>query len=189
MRHIAISIALASFSFSIFAEDSNRLACWNVYAKSGSRPVLTAEVVNNTVLETIRLDFSDRMFEFYSFEEKEKLGDHWKGQLKYEKSWVFNPEGLYESTIVDTKRSPYYGNQEFRYVFGSYRIEAPYIDPPGSWDRNYEARLILPVDISAENLKTFRFHEGSRVNAVMIYPPSPATSQSGDNYLRMHCRR
>lgn len=181
MKSIILLAALA-FATNAFAE--TELACWNKYATRGSRPILKAKITQQNSLE-ITLDLKDPLFEAYFEDSSEDSGERWGHKPAITKSFVKNPEGVLTPSLITTNRSPYKGSNQYSFVLGHYSLRAPYINQ----DIDYNARLILPVDLTNANLRASQGQMGQspRTNAVLIYTAAEAMHQGGDNYLRMNC--
>lgn len=181
MKALFSTLALL-FVFSASAE--TQLSCWNIYSKKGSKPILKAGIKRGTTLNNVTFDLKSETFANYFIDKTEDSGEQWQHKPKTTKSEIVNPEEDLKAEEITTGRSPYKGNNQYSFELGSYDFKSPYIRQKGT----YDARLIMPPDLSNENLKTFRIREASeRSNAVMIYPSNYGSDQSGDNYLRMFC--
>lgn len=176
--------AILSILFVFSASAETELTCWNIYSKKGSKPILKAGIQRGTTLTDVTFNLEDEVFSSYFIDKTEDAGELWGHKPKITKSELVNPEGKLKAEEITSNRSPYKGNNEYSFELGSYEFKSPYTNQKGS----YTVRLILPPDLSNENLKTFRIRKASeRSNAVMIYPPFYDSNQSGDDYLRMFC--
>lgn len=160
------------------------IACWDMYAKTGSKPILKAGVFNRTSLTDVQFNLKDEKFEGYFIDRTDDSGPRWGHKPAVTKSQLVNPVGDHPATEITTSRSPYKGNNEYAFELGSWSLVAPYIKQKG----DYTGRLILPQDLSPAALKAFRIRtKTERSNAVMIYNSAHESHQSGDNFLRMFC--
>jgi hypothetical protein len=75
------------------------------------------------------------------------------------------------------------GNHEYVFVLGKYGFRSPYINQ----NLDYDARLVLPTDLSSENLRNARPREGPRVKSLIINDATYGHSQGRDNYLKVFC--
>lgn len=152
---------LFATALALFALDSSaaRLACWDLYSKKGSRPLVTAEIVANDQLTNIKIGTIQTAF----------------GEVVLE-----NPATEAAGKLITTKRSPYFGGQEFDVTGESIGLI-------------FGVRLILPADLSPEALKETVFEAGNlppklaaRQNGVLDLAGS-FTRSGGSTYNRMHC--
>ena len=181
-----LKFLLAVFMISGFAaQGETQIACWGTYSKRGSKPILKATIEDNTKLKNVSLDLKNAIFEGYFIDKNEDAGERWGHKRAITKSELVQPEGTLVPEEITTNRSPYKGNNEYDFILGTYSFTSPYHNISGE----YDARLILPKDLSAEHLKAFRFKSTPKVrsNAVMIYPSEYDSSQYGSNYLRLFC--
>lgn len=171
---------LISFLLGQIAFGETELSCWGIKDRRGSLPVLTAKIRSDNELTNVQLDFEHKWFENYAFENSSNKGGKFK-----EVSQVFQPrDRSMMGQEITQKRSPYLGHQEFAFVFGNYEYESARYKNKSE----YNARWILPTDLSNENLKMVRLRNPTeRSNSVLIFDPSRAASQAGQNYLRMFC--
>lgn len=182
--------SLVLFSLNTFA--TTELTCWNIYSKSGSRPILKAKIEGENTLYDVSFNLKDELFASY-FVDSSIIGypgtelentDVSKGHLE-------NPMGYITPEEIISNKSPYKGNNEYAIELGIETVQVfkKNEDKPFYEDQyTYSGRLILPQDLSKENLKTVQLRNwDKRVNGLFIYKPSRAQSQSGDNYLKLHC--
>jgi hypothetical protein len=172
MRYFILVLA---FALARVATAETSLACWDAYAKKGSRPTLKADIFNNDYLKNISFDFGSKdegIFAPY-FSQREDKGNF---------SLLADPDPAnVQANEIITKHSPYFSNNEFALSLGKWH----WYDEDGT----YAARLILPKDLSNENLKDFRFKNraNDRVNGVLIIPPVVASGTGGDTYVKLFC--
>jgi len=180
---LLLSLSFATLISTAHAE--TRLACWNMYAKKNSKPVLTAEIQDNNVLTNLRFDFQgDDFFSGYFTNETKDAGSQWPGQQQTTLSSLENPNSAQTPSEITTNRSPYKGNNEYDFDLGTYSFQSPYMNRKGS----YSVRLILPTNLSSDFLQTYRIRTASeRSNAVLVIPPPYSSDQGGDSFLRMFC--
>ena len=188
-------IAIALVLVSVAAHGETQLACWNIYAKRGSAPILKADIGIGNALK-ISLNLQDSYFEQYIYNEF-RDGSTCTECTSSSVGTVEQFNEVIPAVEITTKRSSYVGNNSYDLVIGkevyTFRELAqpkPGVQPRENEDRvsNFNAKLILPKDLSADALKTSRIRSPQeRSNAVMIIDPSPNTDQGGQNYLRMFC--
>lgn len=176
MKVLTLALLLAS---SMAHATTYELACWNMYSKKGSAPILTAEIdAGASTLNQVKLNTADAYFEGYTFNE-EKYTDY------VETSSIKSDLGSITGSLITTKRSPYVGDVEYitamgEHAWGKKGEEAK--------SEEYPFRLILPADVSPEALKAFRIRQqDERSNAVVVLRPPSNTDQGGDSFLRMFC--
>ncbi len=176
---LLIALLVTFTATTAFAE--TELACWNMYAKRGSKPIMKAKIEKGNVLEAT-FNVQDEWFKGYFFDEK-IFGDAKKT------SELTQPKDALTPEEIITHRSPYVGNNEYTFEFGSYSYTQTIgKKSPDDSTGSYSARLILPPNLSKEFLAKFRIRdEKERSNAVMIMPPPYMGDTDGDLYLRMFC--
>ena len=169
-------ILLSLFAF-VTAHAETQLSCWDMYAKSGSHPLLTAQISTGNALQ-VKLNLESEFFQSYQYDESGYEGKtHQTGVLE-------QPAGVVKPTLNVSNHSPYKGNNEYtvRYGHTTHRIFEKVTD--------YELtmRLVLPTDLTNASLKNYRIRNSSeRSNAVIITAPPANTNQGGDNYVRLFC--
>ncbi|CAN5693086.1 hypothetical protein BH10BDE1_BH10BDE1_01420 [soil metagenome] len=185
MKSILIATAFVLGFAVSHAGAVTEIACWGMYAKAGSKPVLKAGIFNRTSLTNVEFNVKDERLGGYFIDKSEDSGPRWGHRPAVTKSEFASPAGDFEAAEITTKRSPYYGNNEYAFDdLGQWSLTAPYIQQNGT----YSGRLILPKDLSSAALKAFRIRIPSeRSNAVLIYGAAYDSHQSGDNFLRMFC--
>ncbi len=177
-----VTLLLSSQAFAV-----TDIACWNIFSRKGSKPFLTAKIIDGTTLTQVSLNFENPtdFFSSYVFDDKREIERLGKKETIHKHSELIQPTGDLEASEITTNRSPYKGNNEYTFTLGSYFYKTSF---GGNHNGKYAARIILPNDLSRENLAKFRIRSATeRSNAVMIYSPPYSSSQSGDNYYRMFC--
>jgi hypothetical protein len=162
----------------------SELACWNIFSKKGSAPILKAKIVQQENLDQVTFNLKDPYFESYFEDSTRSAGEQWGNKPEHRVSKLENPKKVLDAKLITTNRSPYKGNNEYVFKFGRYSFKAPYI----TQGYDYGARIILPKDLSSATLNSFRIRSAQeRSNAVVILSPAQSQNQSGDNFLRMFC--
>jgi hypothetical protein len=175
MKLLVTAILLASAA--VQAETS--LSCKNT---KNNREVLTARILNNKYLSEVDFDLQQYPLKDYFVNDETRVGN----KVRTRVGFLTNPTGRLTPKEIENNRSPYKGSDEFAFKFGEYKSYLP----PNKPDRtNYDARLILPNDLSNDNLKTFRFksRKTQKVNGVLIMNPPRHVHQYGDNFLKLFC--
>jgi hypothetical protein len=166
------------------AKAVTEIACWDMYAKTGAKPILKAGVFKRTSLTDVQFNLKDERFEGYFIDRTDDSGELWGHKPAFTKSEFVAPVGDFDASAITTSRSPYKGNNEYIFALGSWSFKAPYIKQQGE----YGGRLVLPADLSPVALKAFRIRvKTERSNAVLIYDSAHESHQSGQNFLRMFC--
>jgi hypothetical protein len=144
MKKIILLAALFSIQVS-----ASELSCWNLYARKGDRPVLTAQVLSNHELNDVKLNVE------------------------------FNTKDMENSAVgekISTKRSPYFGAQEFLFADSEIRLILPTSLNPAAM-----TKAVLPGGNLPNNL-------ASRQNGVLdVVGDRYSSEQGGNGYTRMHC--
>jgi hypothetical protein len=171
------ALFLISFFSFLMAHAETQLSCWDMYAKAGSAPLLTAKIGAQNSLQ-VSLDLKSETFQNYQFDE---TGYQGKTHLV---SVIQQPKGVLKPELNTSNRSPYKGNNEYNVVYGHSLHE--YFDRKDSGQLS--GRLILPTNLSNSFLKSYRIRSvNERSNAVFITRPPLNTNQGGDVYLRLFC--
>ncbi|MBY0517615.1 MAG: hypothetical protein K2P81_11935 [Bacteriovoracaceae bacterium] len=157
-------IILTSLSFNSMA---STLTCWNIFSSNSNAPILRADITNKVILSKAIFNLNESSFESFFFNKKEEAGATWPGEFTLSQSELTNPKGELSAKILTAARSPYKGNNQYTFNFGTYSIKSPYLVTQGE----YEARLILPLNLSKSNLETFRIRDANeKSNSVLILP-------------------
>jgi hypothetical protein len=169
-------LLLSLFSF-LTAHAESQLSCWDKYAKSGSKPFLTAQILAKNALK-VTFDLDSEGLQRYVFDES-------TNQDRTRKvSEVFQPKTVVKPTLNVSNRSPYKGNNEYAITFGQYS----YLTYPKNQSTDLVMRLVLPTDLSSSFLKNYRIrNNGERSNAVIITAAPDNTDQAGNNFFRLFC--
>lgn len=171
-------------SQSAFAE--REISCWNQYARRGSPPTIRAEIGPDNRLENIRINAQDVTFQDYVYNRT----SNYSGR-SITTSTVTDPRGPVEALEITTNRSPYKGNNEYVFDFGTWEVThyrehatRPFYHDTGT----YSGRWILPKDLSNEFLRNYRIRTpNERSNSLIVMGPPRDSNQGGSNYLRMFC--
>lgn len=147
------------------------LSCWNVYGPKVSPHVMSATIESDNILTNIVFNFSDDSLSPYFI------------STSTQTSSLSNPTLEQRPSEISTSRSPYKGHNEYVFVIG----KSSYRTANFSKDVEYSARIILPKDLSNENLKKTILKAGERSNGIVQLDPVYGSGQSGQSYLRMFC--
>ena len=179
------ALLLAIIVMAIPQAHAGKLSCWNAFAsRNADAAILEIDFSTYTEFTQIHFDLGNDFFADYQQNKIGDAGPNWQNRSTKTISELANPTQVVQGSAT-SGRSPYKGMNEFRFVLGAYSFTSPYLNTNGE----YEARLIMPSDLSNEVLATTRLPRGgNRANAVMILPRAFGASESGDTSLRLECR-
>lgn len=158
-------IVLAGLAGMTLQATAAELACWNLFAASGTKPYVTATVADDTSLTDVKIDqtVEDNQFDTNG------MVDHATGKVITAKT------SPYKATF-DVKTDAAVGaGQEFVLADG--------------------VRLVLPDSLMSADLKSVYFQAGNlkgdrvkRQNGVLdVDGDRFSAEQGGDTYFRLHC--